>query len=418
MLFLWYRGVADNNVFTTTESTLTAIGQVLGFIGIVLFALNLIISARFIWLEGLFGGLNRLYIQHSRYGQWAFIALLFHPLLLVFQYSGGSFVLAIKFLLPSDNVPLTFGIIGLYSMIALIALTLYIRPHYHLWKWLHKLFGVAFFFGGLHVLLIPSSLSQYAPLKIYILTIVVLGLSAYVYRSLLAQFFVRQYRYTVLSVTPLNNMITRVLLKPVAQPMNHRAGQFLFIRFIDHDVSAEAHPFSIVSEPGAEFLEIAVKNSGDYTARLNQLSAGSEAFLEGPFGYFFVPNGAVQKQVWVAGGIGITPFMGRVRLMAQSGLSEGESIDFYYCVRNSTETVYLDELRALEQLFPGRFRVIVFASDTEGRITAETIAERSGGLTETDVFMCAPPAMIHSLKKQFRAIGVSKAALHSEEFSL
>ena len=123
-ILLWALGVADNDVFATTQTTLTAIGQILGLSGIVLFALNLIISARFLWLEALFGGLNRLYIQHSRYGQWAFIALLFHPLTLVFQYSAGSFVLAIKFLLPSDNVALTFGIIGLYSMIALIVLTL------------------------------------------------------------------------------------------------------------------------------------------------------------------------------------------------------------------------------------------------------------------------------------------------------
>jgi len=89
-------------------------------------------------------------------------------------------------------------------------------------------------------------------------------------------------------------------------------------------------------------------------------------------------------------------------------------VDFYYCVKNRSEAVFL---RAIENV-SSTVRIIPFYSDLQGYITADEIEKLSGGLRDKDIFLCAPPVMMRSLKKQLSAKGVSLDLLHSEEFEL
>jgi ferredoxin-NADP reductase len=54
--------------------------------------------------------------------------------------------------------------------------------------------------------------------------------------------------------------------------------------------------------------------------------------------------------------------------------------------------------------------------ETDGFITAEKIAEVSGGLAGKDVFICGPQRMIDSLKAQFSAQAVPRRRIHFEIF--
>ncbi len=393
---------------------LTAVGQVFGLFGISLFAINLVLSARLHWVEYLFRGLNRMYIQHSRYGQIAFIALLFHPLLLAVQYSGGTFYGVIQFLLPNSSVAMDFGIIGLGSMLFLIVLTLYLRPKYNIWKWTHKFFGFAFFLGALHVFLIPSTTQLFMPLRVYVLGLCAVGLIAFIYRTLLGRFFVKTYPYTVSNVEQLNDFVTRIQMKPVAQRVVYAAGQFVFVSFSDARVGKESHPFSLVSSPDQDTLELAVKNLGDYTERIPQLAVGSVVSIEGPYGTFFSGRAESATHVWIAGGIGITPFIGKARSLTPG---EGPAVVLLYCVKNDEEAVYLDELRAIQESSGGTFRVQLFCYDAEGFITGAYIAKASGGINDIDFYLCAPPVMINALKQQLVKEGASPRVIHSEEFN-
>jgi len=411
---LWALAPRLEPAFSSFGSSATAIGQILGLVGVSLFAVNLILSARLKWIEYIFQGLNRMYVQHSRYGQIAFMALLFHPLLLSIQYSAGSFLGAAKFIFPSSNVAMDLGIFGLGSMILLIVLTLYLRPKYNLWKWTHKFFGFSFFLGYLHVLLIPSTVSSYQPLRIYVLALAALGLMAFFYRTVLGRFLVRRFHYSVVAVQQLNDTITQVVMRPKGQRLSYVPGQFLFVGFEDPAVGSESHPFSIVSSPTDENLEIAVKNLGDYTARLPQLSSGSSVYLEGPYGTFFSSLRVSNQHIWVAGGIGITPFISKARSLVGDS---SQKVDLYYCVKNIGEAAYVDELRQLEQSLQGRFRLFIFCSDVDGRITADYISTTSGGLSDKDIYLCAPPVMIQAMKGQFVKQGINPRRLHSEEFN-
>ena len=58
------------------------------------------------------------------------------------------------------------------------------------------------------------------------------------------------------------------------------------------------------------------------------------------------------------------------------------------------------------------------SDNKKARFNYEIIENMSGQITGKEIFICAPPAMIRSLKKQFISKGVNKKLIHSEEFSL
>lgn len=409
-IFLWALAPASVPRFAGSTALYASLGQILALVGTSMFALNLILSARFKWIESLFNGLNQVYTQHARFGQIAFLLLLFHPLLLLPKYVGNSSEHAVQFLLPVNGLEQNLGWFSLVIMILLIILTLYLRPRYQFWKLTHKFFGLAFFLGAVHGILIPSDISAYAPLKTMMLIYVVAGLLAYAYRSLFARWLVPTHAYTVAQVRKLNNSVVEISMNPTGKALSFEPGQFIFIKFKSGEVSSEVHPFSITSASGSSDLSITVKQLGDYTNQMLNIAPGDTAVVEGPFGAFHFEQGTYKEQIWVAGGIGITPFVSMARSLPKEA---GYQVDLYYCTRNQEELVYLDELQRMAPYV----RVVPYMSEAEGYITAEKIEHMSGTLRNKSVYLCAPMPMIQSLKKQLGARGVAPNLIHSEEFN-
>ena len=96
-----------------------------------------------------------------------------------------------------------------------------------------------------------------------------------------------------------------------------------------------------------------------------------------------------------------------------------KEITMFYVVNTESELI---DYKGLSQLssFPERnFRLLPYISDQqEGYISAEHIISQVGSLNATDIFICGPPGMMNSLKKQFTAAGVPKRSIHTEEFSI
>jgi len=403
--------------FSTTFSNIgqifSNIGQIFSLVGVVLFAVNLILSTRLRALDVFLNGLNNLYIKHSQIGQIAFILLLFHPLLLIPKYASNIHEAA-AFLWLDQDWAKNWGILALYLMIFLIVLTLYLRPKYNIWKWTHKFLGFAFFLASLHIWLIPSDTSRYFPLKAYILTFSALGLVAFVYKSVLGRFLIRKYKYVVTNVLNLNNDVIEIRLKPQNKKLMFKPGQFVFLNFINKNTGLESHPFSLTSLPDDSYISFSIKNLGDYTSTIREMAMGTPALIEGPFGVFSFKNASKKSQLWIAGGIGITPFVS----MAKYLITETTyTVDLIYCVKNKYEAVYFDLLKNISEATNGRFNIIAYCSDDSGRISFEVLNKLVNNMLQKDIFICAPPAMIQALKKQFILNGINKSNIYSEEFS-
>lgn len=410
--------------------TMVALGQALGLVGLSMFALNLVLSARLKSLEGLFGGMNKIYIAHHILGGLAFILLLLHPIFLVGQYlKGGAmgmknalflYVLnpacGAHFSMVNPDCSTAFGVVGLIFMMVFLILTFFVKLPYDTWKFTHKFLGMAFFFGALHALTIPSDVTQVILLKYYIFLLVAAGMAAVIYRTVLGYLIVPRLEYVVDEVRTINSSIVEIVMHPKddTKCMNYIPGQFIFVGFPNSQGLEEVHPFSLSSKPDNVCISIGVKALGDYTKRLGGLKQGDRAIVEGPFGRTSYKYYGTKEQIWIAGGIGITPFLGMARSLKPD---DNYKVDLYYSVVEASEAAFLSELQAIAQENP-HFRIIPWFAKEKSFLTAEAIIKESEGVLGKEIFICGPPGMMKALKTQFSKWKVPVSRLHSEEFSM
>jgi ferredoxin-NADP reductase/cytochrome c553 len=235
-----------------------------------------------------------------------------------------------------------------------------------------------------------------------------LGIAAFAYRSVFGSVLVRRHPYRVAAANRLDEFVTEVVMEPLASPLAFAPGQFVFVKLPHARDGRGASPVA----PGERTLMITVKAVGDYTRALRRLEVGADAVVEGPYGSFSHQNVPRSRQLWIAGGIGLTPFLSMAR-----GLGDHDrlDVDFYYCVERADEAHFLDELEAIAARHPG-FRVALVPRDQDGFLSVDRLAAEHHDLEHADVMICGPPAMIESLRAQLVAAAVPQEQIHAEEF--
>lgn len=434
---LWALAQPLGTRWTDLATSLRSAGVVLALAGVTSFALNLVLGARLRTVERFFGGLDRMYSAHKINGRVAFLLLAGHALFIV----GGRLVVsadsATALFTGDAGWIVTMGVVALALMAVAIVLTLYGQLNHEWFIYVQRSFGFTFMVASLHAFMTPGAKASSPVLTYYLAGVCLAGLTAFAYRSLLGDVFIPRLRYKVLRVNELgDHSVREITMTPEGGRLSFIPGQFVFLTFDSSAMSKEFHalslkpagesevmtfrpgavanqfhPFSITSAPHEAELRVAVKAVGDFTKALHWLESGAEATVEGPYGAFshlLIPN---QRQIWLAGGIGITPFLS----MARSLDSAEYHIDLYYGIERDDEGYFVDELRTIEDRYPG-LRVIPWQRDVRGFITAEAVGRISGPLESADFLICGPPAMIDSLRGQLRAAGLPDSRIHFEKF--
>lgn len=385
-------------------------GEIIGSINIVLMSFALFLSTRPKWAEPYFGGLDKMYITHRQIATAAFLLIFVHVLTVPISVTGwrlGNYLAVIAF-----TGIVSIVLISLAPRIAFLnKLT---GGTYEGWKSLKKYIGIFFILAFLHSLTIGKPLNAFIAIN-WVQLFFILGAVSYLYTEIFGRFFKKYLPYTVVAVRHLNASTTEVTMRPKKQSIpRQRAGQFLFVRFPGDRVLNESHPFTISSAPQEDVLRVTVKASGDFTRELfGRLTEGADATVEGAYGRFDYKTGK-QKQIWIAGGIGLTPFLSFIRDL-DGNLPH--DVDFYYSVRHPEEALFTDEIQAATEKH-SRFKPRIRCSVTEGSLTVEEIARHTNGtLSERDIYLCGPLAMIQAFEKKFIALGVPKSNLHYEEFN-
>src|SRR4030095_14199882 len=212
-----------------------------------------------------------------------------------------------------------------------------------------------------------------------------------------------------------NQSTTEVTLRAKKDSIQkQRAGQFLFVRFPGNQALNQSHPFTISSAPHEDVLRLTIKASGDFTRDLfAKLKPGMDATVEGAYGLFDYKTGG-QKQIWIAGGIGLTPFLSFVRAM---DATLNHDIDFYYTVRHKDEALFTDDIEAAAKRNP-RLKAHVRCSATDGSLTIDEIVKNTdGSVKEHHIYMCGPLPMVQAFEQKFLALGVPAGNIHFEEFN-
>jgi predicted ferric reductase len=121
----------------------------------------------------------------------------------------------------------------------------------------------------------------------------------------------------------------------------HAAGQFAFVTF---DPKEGTPPFTLASAWDASTRRVLFISKGlvDYTNALPKtLAVGADATVEGPYGRFTFDDGQA-RQIWIGGGVGITPFIARMKQLAKT--PGAKAIDLIH----STKEVSAEALELLK----------------------------------------------------------------------
>ena len=380
-----------------------ALAQYLSTLVLVVISANLLITTRAHWLESAFGGLDKMFATHRVDGVAAALTILVHAAIVPITMP----------ILPGRAVGLT-TLVLLESSVALAIAPRSPWRHllvvrYQTWKAEHRFMGVFVAAATIHSLLVPTLVRTIPLLTWWVYGIVTVGLGAYVYRETWFRVWARRHTYRVNQAPHVGSDVLEIDLEPVRAPIAHKAGQFAFVSFADGP-TRERHPFTISMAPSEGRRRFSVKASGDYTDALNAgLAAGSSASVEGPYGRFDFTRGR-RRQLWVAGGIGITPFLAFLPTV-----DPNYEVTLVWSVHTRAEATYLTEVEADRDLHRN-VRLELWPSDELGHLSlAKLELERLG---ELSVYLCGPVAMRNALLEQLDAMGVSRRDVHFEEFTL
>jgi len=218
--------------------------------------------------------------------------------------------------------------------------------------------------------------------------------------------------FTIEAVNALERA-TEVVLKPVGDMIDFKPGQFAFVE-VRGEGWSEPHPFTISSAPGEDRLRFTMKVLGDWTRKVREeLRPGGDVMVRGPYGRFDAQNAAGRKQIWLAGGIGLTPFLSKLRAMRPG---DDRQIHLVYAAREEQDALYLDELKARAAEL-GNVTLIPLFSEEGNFARVDKMRENlPEPLSAYEYFMCGPRPMIDGLMADLRKEGVSRRSIHTEAF--
>jgi len=380
------------------------LGTSLGFWGMLFFCMNFILATRWHWVEKLSGGLDKVYRVHAFVGKSALTLLLLHLFILMFQAIPDLRTL-VAYTVPGVDLSYTLGMFGLMGITGLVIVTLWLQMPYQSWLDSHKYMGIAYVLGGAHALV--------AQVDWYIALMTVIGGYAWVYTLFLYRKRAPHAHGQIAQIRH-EQRITELVLR-LEKPFSALPGQFVFFGVTKSvaGLPSELHPFSVSHIIDDATIRISAKAIGDYTRLLPQLQVDDRIVVYGPHGVFGQQGMQGGTMIWVAGGIGITPFLSLLQAEVQK--PRATTLHLIWAVRQHEEAIYAQEMHDL----------VAKASHItlhihQGVLTATEIEQMIGqSITPmTTVFLCGPLPMMRGLRAQWLDLGVAQHQIISEEFGM
>ena len=258
-------------------------------------------------------------------------------------------------------------------------------------------------------------------LKAWTLLFILLGTQSFIYTLFFYKKFGPRFIYKIDKVQRLLDIVN-LYLTPVHKKMKYKSGQFAYLSLVSSRLGGESHPFTLSSSPLENELRLSVKILGDYTMNLRDLSKGSLACVYGPYGKFGEPyySKKTPRLIWVAGGIGVTPFLSMLREENQN--PSGKEIHFYYTCKTFDEAVFNEEIQQLvANLTKVAYKLWVTEADKHLNVheVMQTVQSESGQTGDnTFVQICGPIKMMESMRDQFINEGIKESNIYFENFSM
>lgn len=395
-----------------------------GLLSIAFMSLSMLLSTRPVWLEKPLGGLDRIYRLHKWSGILAVGFGAGHWLL---KQSGGLLksTIGVEGRLPKIRYDglleslrefgADMGEPALYIALAMIIIALWRRFPYHIWRHLHRVMPVLYLMLAFHAAMLAPLAWWTQPVGALMAVFIVVGIVASIISLAGMIGRRRQVEASVISVKSEGD-VTEISYRLDKNWESHRAGQFAFITF---NRLEGAHPFTIASaDRGDKTITFFIKALGNFTRKLGQeIKVGQSATIEGPYGRFQLDrHSRSRRQVWVAGGIGITPFLAWLESL-QTRPTALDKVDLHYCTRNRETDSFVGRLQILCASLPG-IRLHVHSAQHGDLLTADSLKLADDHRKKAEVWFCGPRGLADALKKGLKETWNGNLRFHQEAFEM
>jgi predicted ferric reductase len=405
--------------------------QYSGVLAIGAMSVAMILATRSPWVERRLNGLDKSYRLHKWLGIAALVAAIVHWI----AVNGPGWAISLGLMqaperrapggeMPDLGAVETFlrgfrdpaeglGEKAYYLAVLLIAVALIRRVPYRLFARTHTLIAVAYLVLVFHTVVLMEFDAWTRPVGFLTALLLIGGIAAAVL-ALTGQIGRRRRvsgRIAALRGFP-SMKITETDIAVGSGWPGHEAGQFAFVTF---DRKEGPHPFTIASawDPESRSITFISKALGDYTERMpDAVAAGDEVTVEGPYGRFTFDD-AKDRQIWIGAGIGITPFIARMKHLATA--PDGREISLFHTVPEIAP-----EPRALLEADAAAAGadLHLMRDGEEGLLTGARLREMLPDWSNASVWFCGPAGFGAALRRDLVAHGLKPADFHQELFNM
>jgi len=211
--------------------------------------------------------------------------------------------------------------------------------------------------------------------------------------------------------------------KPINKKILHFIpGQYVTLYFLEDEFGWQGKSYSIMSSPSDDFWEITVKKNGQFSEKIHNLKIGDKVKIMGPEGYFY-PNSKIEKLVFLAGGVGITPFYSIIKNEISNKLDK-KVITLFYGNKTKKDIVFLDELKKMSK--NNKKLKIIHCISRElknygreyerGRISIKIIKKYIKNFSENQYFICGSISFVNELWHTLKRDGIQEKNIFTEAF--
>lgn len=384
--------------------------QLTGLLAIGLMSALLLMASRPHWLEQRLGGLDKLYQLHKWSGISSGVLVLMHWVL----SKSPRWLIQLGWLQPGAPRPRgadawqglarEAGELAFYGLILLLIVSLIRALPYGRFRLIHKAGAVLALLASFHSLYLLTPALRWTPFWLLTLLACLLAAAAALWSLSGRIGRAQQVTGELLTIQPLTPQVLELTIRlPAAFCQRYRAGQFALLTLHPDE---GAHPFTLVHlDTRTGIATFAIKALGDYTRTLaDRVHPGDSARVEGPFGGFTLPAASSQTHYWIAGGIGITPFVAWLEDLARRG-EHRPGTRLIYCVARHEDLLFADRLRQLTQACGIQLQLL--ERDRDPRLDFGQLFQDA----KSRCWFCGPRRMRQALARY-----LSSQRLHYERF--
>jgi ferredoxin-NADP reductase len=191
------------------------------------------------------------------------------------------------------------------------------------------------------------------------------------------------------------------------------------------DAGGTTRSLSIASAPHEKDLMVAMRIRDTGFKRIaSALPIGAPFLVDGPYGNLILHRDAARPAVFLAGGIGITPFRSMIRHATEGGSER--KIFLFYSIRRLEQAAFLDELREIKELNRG-FKFIPTITHPDGiphhwrgeigHITEPMLMSWIPDFQDPIFYVAGPPGMVAGMRQMLEVAGVPDDNIRAEEFA-